>query len=49
MLKQAEHAKQDDGLSNLSNLLDELKDMAVDMGDEIERLAVLLKFSTSNF
>lgn len=40
-----EHAKQDDGLSDLSNLLDELKDMAVDMGNEIEKLVVLLKIS----
>lgn len=48
MLKQVEHAKQDDTLSDLSNLLDELKYMAVDMGTEIERLVVLLKFSASN-
>ncbi|BBH03993.1 soluble N-ethylmaleimide-sensitive factor adaptor protein 33 [Prunus dulcis] len=32
-----EKAKQDDGLSDLSDLLGELKDMAVDMGSEIER------------
>ncbi|RVW83412.1 SNAP25-likeous protein SNAP33 [Vitis vinifera] len=33
---EVEHAKQDDTLSDLSNLLDELKYMAVDMGTEIE-------------
>lgn len=32
-----EHAKQDDALSDLSNLLGELKHMAIDMGSEIER------------
>ncbi|XP_016515367.1 SNAP25 homologous protein SNAP33 [Nicotiana tabacum] len=32
-----EKAKQDDGLSDLSNLLGELKHMATDMGSEIER------------
>ncbi|KAI8543246.1 hypothetical protein RHMOL_Rhmol08G0202500 [Rhododendron molle] len=32
-----EKAKQDDGLSDLSNLLEELKYMAVDMGSEIDR------------
>ncbi|KAJ9163555.1 hypothetical protein P3X46_023207 [Hevea brasiliensis] len=32
-----EKEKQDDALSDLSNLLGELKDMAVDMGTEIER------------
>ncbi|GAU24647.1 hypothetical protein TSUD_208730 [Trifolium subterraneum] len=32
-----EKEKQDDALSNLSDLLGELKDMAVDMGSEIER------------
>ncbi|OMO53168.1 hypothetical protein CCACVL1_28833 [Corchorus capsularis] len=31
-----EKAKQDDGLSDLSDLLGQLKDMAVDMGSEIE-------------
>jgi len=36
-LLQIEKAKQDDGLSDLSDLLDELKSMAVDMGSEIER------------
>lgn len=34
---EAEKAKQDDGLSELSDLLGELKNMAVDMGSEIER------------
>ncbi|KAK1436485.1 hypothetical protein QVD17_02265 [Tagetes erecta] len=32
-----EQAKQDDALSDLSNILGELKEMAVDMGSEIER------------
>ncbi|KAI3726855.1 hypothetical protein L1987_66661 [Smallanthus sonchifolius] len=32
-----EKAKQDDGLSDLSDVLGELKEMAVDMGSEIER------------
>ncbi|KAK4350332.1 hypothetical protein RND71_029645 [Anisodus tanguticus] len=34
---EVEHAKQDDALSDLSNLLGELKHMAIDMGCEIER------------
>ncbi|OAY31104.1 SNAP25 homologous protein SNAP33 [Manihot esculenta] len=34
---EVEKAKQDDALSDLSNLLGELKDMAVDMGTEIEK------------
>ncbi|KAG9439324.1 hypothetical protein H6P81_019489 [Aristolochia fimbriata] len=34
---EVEKAKQDDALSDLSNLLSELKDMAVDMGSEIGR------------
>lgn len=34
---EVEKAKQDDGLSDLSNILGELKDMALDMGSEIER------------
>ncbi|VVB13649.1 unnamed protein product [Arabis nemorensis] len=34
---QMEITKQDDGLADLSNLLGELKNMAVDMGTEIER------------
>ncbi|KZV30006.1 synaptosomal associated protein [Dorcoceras hygrometricum] len=32
-----EKAKQDDSLSDLSNILGELKDMAIDMGSEIDR------------
>lgn len=32
-----EKAKQDDGLSDLSDILGELKEMAVDMGSELER------------
>ncbi|XP_058070300.1 SNAP25 homologous protein SNAP33-like [Magnolia sinica] len=34
---EVEKAKQDDALSDLSNLLGELKDMAIDMGSEIGR------------
>ncbi|KAL6541201.1 SNAP25 protein snap33 [Orobanche hederae] len=34
---EVEKVKQDDALSDLSNLLGELKDMAVDMGSEIDR------------
>lgn len=34
---QVEKAKQDDALSDISSILGELKDMAVDMGSEIER------------
>ncbi|RAL39121.1 unnamed protein product [Cuscuta campestris] len=34
---EVEKAKQDDALSDLSNLLGELKEMAIDMGSEIER------------
>lgn len=40
-LNQIEKAKQDDALSDLSNLLGELKGMAVDMGTEIERSVAL--------
>ncbi|XP_077214676.1 SNAP25 homologous protein SNAP33-like isoform X3 [Tasmannia lanceolata] len=36
-LEKVEKAKQDDTLSDLSNVLGQLKDMAVDMGSEIER------------
>lgn len=43
---QVEKAKQDDALSDLSNLLGELKDMALDMGSEIGRLVFkIVKFS----
>ncbi|KAK2999993.1 hypothetical protein RJ639_024188 [Escallonia herrerae] len=34
---QAEHTKQDDTFSEISNILVDLKDMAIDMGSEIER------------
>ncbi|KAI6686352.1 hypothetical protein NL676_032265 [Syzygium grande] len=35
--RQVEKAKQDDALSDLSNVLSELKSMAVDMGGELDR------------
>ncbi|KAG1368632.1 SNAP25-like protein SNAP33 [Cocos nucifera] len=38
-----EKAKQDDALSDLSNLLGELKDMAIDMGAEIDRCFIYLQ------
>lgn len=34
---QQEKAKQDDGLSDLSDILGDLKSMAVDMGSEIDK------------
>lgn len=34
---QVEKVKQDDALSELSNILGDLKDMAIDMGSEIDR------------
>ena len=34
---QAEKAKQDDALSDLSDILGDLKGMAVDMGTELDR------------
>jgi hypothetical protein len=37
VLKQVEKSKQDDALSDISDLLGELKGMAIDMGSEIER------------
>lgn len=37
---QVEKAKQDDALSDISSILGELKDMAIDMGSEIERLVM---------
>lgn len=43
-MKQFEKGKQDDALSNLSDLLGELKDIAVDMGSEIERLVNCILF-----
>ncbi|CAN7083508.1 unnamed protein product [Brassica oleracea var. botrytis] len=36
-----EKAKQDDGLADLSDLLGELKNMAIDMGTEIERFSFI--------
>ncbi|MCI09370.1 SNAP25 homologous protein SNAP33-like, partial [Trifolium medium] len=36
VLKQVEKAKQDDALSDISDLLGELKGMAINMGTEIE-------------
>lgn len=52
-MKQVEKRKQDDALSDLSDLLGELKDMAVDMGSEIERLVncnciVFIAFSSDS-
>lgn len=37
-----EKAKQDDALSDLSDILGDLKGMAVDMGSELNRLVALL-------
>lgn len=37
-MKQVEKVKQDDALSDMSDILVELKEMAVDMGCEIDRL-----------
>lgn len=37
MLTQVEKEKQDDALSDLSNILGDLKSMAVDMGSELDR------------
>lgn len=39
---QFEKQKQDDALSDLSNILGDLKGMAVDMGGELDRSVVLL-------
>lgn len=36
-----EKAKQDDALTDLSNILGQLKEMAIDMGSEIERLVFI--------
>lgn len=41
VLKQVEKGKQDDALSDISDILGELKEMAIDMGSEIERLVQL--------
>lgn len=37
IVEQVEKSKQDDCLSEISNILGDLKDMAIDMGTEIER------------
>jgi hypothetical protein len=37
VLEQFEKSKQDDALSDLSNVIGELKNMAVDMGTEFDR------------
>lgn len=37
---QIEKAKQDDGLDDLSNLLSQMKGVAVDMGTELEKWAL---------
>ena len=39
---QVEKAKQDDALSDLSNILGDLKSMAADMGGELDRSVVSL-------
>ncbi|KAB1208237.1 putative SNAP25 homologous protein SNAP30 [Morella rubra] len=39
---EVEKAKQDDALSDLSNILGDLKNMAVDMGSELHRSVILL-------
>lgn len=39
---QVENAKQDDAFSDLSNILGELKGMALDMGSEIDRFVFSL-------
>lgn len=41
---QVENAKQDDAFSDLSNILGELKGMALDMGSEIDRFVFSLSF-----
>lgn len=45
LLNQVEKAKQDDSLSDLSNLLGELKGMAIDMGTEIDRSVFVCLFT----
>lgn len=42
-----EKAKQDDALSDLSNILGDLKGMAVDMGGELDRLVALYQILTN--
>ena len=44
-----EKAKRDDGLSDLSNILTELKGMAVDMGTEIDRQTKALGDSEKDY
>lgn len=41
---QVENAKQDDAFSDLSNILGELKGMALDMGSEIDRFVFSVSF-----
>lgn len=41
-----EKTKQDEGLSGLSDLLGELKNMAVDMGTEIERFSLIASINS---
>lgn len=38
---QVEKAKQDDAFSDLSGILGELKNMAIDMGSELDRFVAL--------
>lgn len=45
---QVEKAKQDDALSDLSNILGDLKNMAVDMGSELH-WSVILLLSLANY
>lgn len=45
---QVEKLKQDDSLTELSSVLDELKDMAIDMGSEIDRFVLLCLNSVSS-
>lgn len=42
-----EKAEQDDALSDLSNILGDLKGMAVDMGSELDRLVALYQILTN--
>lgn len=37
-----EKVKQDDALSDLSNILGELKEMAVDMGSELDKYGLIV-------
>jgi len=47
LVEQLEKSKQDDSLSDLSNILGELKNMAVDMGTEIDRWVLLNDISAA--